>query len=114
MLSYIISEADFRSNFKIIDGSTAVKNGNKKSKKKSTKSEPESTTSESKPESTAAVGDPDTAVPDTAADPATPAQPTNTPERANTSMETSQFRKRKLFEKQVRQALQRYKIRSKL
>ena len=41
MLSYIISEADFRSHFHKIDNTTAVKNGNKKSKKTvQSKSEP--------------------------------------------------------------------------
>ena len=89
MLSYIISEADFRSNFKIIDSITAVKNENKKSKKKSAEREKspepvesESSESESKP--------------------------------STTSIEPSQFRKRKLFERKIRQALHRYKIRSKL
>ena len=90
MLSYIISEADFRSNFKVIDNTTAVKNENKKSKKKSTERggspEPES------------------------------AEPRNeTESKSNTtSIEPSEFRKRKNLERKIRQALQRYKIRSKL
>ena len=89
MLSYIISEADFRSNFKIIDNTTAVKNENKKSKKKSTdrgeSPEPES------------------------------AEPSETEAKPNTSsIEPSEFRKRKNFERKIRQALHRYKIRSKL
>ena len=90
MLSYIISEADFRSNFKIVDNTTAVKNENKKSKKKSTERggspEPES------------------------------ADPRNETESKpnTTSIEPSEFRKRKNLERKIRQALQRYKIRSKL
>ena len=92
MLSYIISEADFRSNFKVIDNTTAVKNENTKSKKKSAerRRSPESETSE--PAETRSSG----------AEPST------------SSIEPSQFRKRKLFERKIRQALHRYKIRSKL
>ena len=92
MLSYIISEADFRSSFQIIDNTTAVKNENKKSKKKSAERG-----NSSKPEPT----EPETSE--------TESKSTNT-----TSIEPSEFRKRKVFERKIRQALHRYKIRSKL
>ena len=93
MLSYIISEADFRANFKTIDNTTAVKYEDKKSKKKSAErvKSPEPEPAESKCEPTSSESEPST-----------------------TSIEPSQFRKRKLFERKIRQALHRYKIRSKL
>ena len=91
MLSYIISEADFRSHFHKIDNTTAVKNGNKKSKKTPVQSKSEPIESN-------------------------PTEPTAEPsiEPQSSSIEPSQFRKRKLFERKVKQAIQRYKIRSKL
>ena len=111
MLSYIISEADFRSHFKIIDSSTAIENGHTKNKKKSTtkkdifnNTQPADSIKSTEPTD----GSIQSREPTSA--------PTNSPAKVNTStaMETSQFRKRKLFERQVKQALQRYKIRSKL
>ena len=91
MVSYIISESDFRANFEKIDNSTAVKNANSKSKKKPlAKSEPAENESDGTDESKS-IDKPRTE-----------------------SIQPSAFRKRKQLERQVKQALRRYKIRSKL
>ena len=106
MVSYIISEADFRSNFKIIDTATAVKNGHKKSKKKFTaEKEPNDFPDESSSEP---------ARNDLSPSGAASIEPSESEPTDSTSIEPSAFRKRKLFERKVKQALHRYKIRSKL
>ena len=91
MVSYIISEADFRANFEKIDSSTAVKNADSKPKKK-TSAKSTDTESVSSIESVKF-------------------EPT---EQSKEPSEPSAFRKRKQLERQVKQALRRYKIRSKL
>ena len=91
MVSYIISETDFRANFDKIDNSTAVKNANAKSKKKTVvRSKPTDSESDETIESKPDVSS------------------------KSESIEPSAFRKRKQLERQVKQALRRYKIRSKL
>ena len=89
MVSYIISETDFRANFEKIDNSTAVKNADTKPKKKNAvKSKPDESESD---------------------------EHTKSIDQSRTeSIEPSAFRKRKQLERQVKQALRRYKIRSKL
>ena len=91
MVSYIISESDFRANFDKIDNSTAVKNANSKSKKKPlAKSEPAQNESDGTDDQSKSM------------------------DKRTESIEPSAFRKRKQLERQVKQALRRYKIRSKL
>ena len=112
MVSYIISEADFKSNFKIVDSSTAVKNGHKKSKKKSaseTEAIAHSTESTANPEPVERSIEPESGSTSGSIEPTT-----TSIEPTTTSIEPSHFRKRKLFERQVKQALHRYQIRSKL
>ena len=92
MVSYIISESDFRANFDKIDNSTAVKNANSKSKKKPpVQSKPADSESDGTEDQSKSIDKPRTE-----------------------SIEPSAFRKRKQLERQVKQALRRYKIRSKL
>ena len=101
MVSYIISEADFRANFIKIDNSTAVRNADTKSKKKISKPVNSEQIKSSEP-----------------VEPVNESEPVNEPEQVNKSSEStigpSAFRKRKQLERQVKQALRRYKIRSKL
>ena len=91
MVSYIISEADFRANFEKIDNSTAVKNADSKPKKKIS----------GKPADSESVS----SIESVKSEPV---------ERSKDPIEPSAFRKRKQLERQVKQALRRYKIRSKL
>ena len=108
MLSYIISESDFRSNLKIIDTTTAVKNEDKKSKKKFSADITDSNKPNDTNESVSREPAPSGITSNRPSESEIAAEP------KSTSIEPSAFRKRKLFERKIKQAIHRYKVRSKL
>ena len=91
MLSYLISEADFKAHFSIIDNNVAVKNGgNEKSGK--TRPKPNSKSKEYEKETTSS----------------------GTGEKRRSNPGYAKYLKRKEFERKVGSIIQRYQVRSKL